>query len=199
MTKEERSKLRNESTSKEFRSAVIELYGDSCINCGSKENIEFHHVVPIALGGTNTVRNVVPLCHVCHLAAHKGRHINHYVDMKNTGRKTLAENNPDANKYIGWYINGLIGKRKFSELSGYAIGSIHKGLPGIQKYMKDNGILDFKNTIDLVGTTRLQEGAAVGYIVYSDGRRENVFYHDTGKNDVVYRKRVFHSESKLVV
>lgn len=190
MTKEERSRLRNASTSKEFRSAVIELYGDSCINCGSKENVEFHHVVPIALGGTNTVRNVVPLCHVCHLAAHRGRHINHYVDMKNTGRKTLVESNPDVYKYIGWYVNGQIGKQKFSELSGYSFSSINKHLPGLQKYMSDNGIADFRNNVDIKGASSgVREGSIVGFIKYTDGRKEYTIYHDTGKNDVEYNPR----------
>jgi hypothetical protein len=41
----------------------------SCFECGSKEDIEYHHIIPYAWGG----RRVIPLCGNCHNMVHKGR------------------------------------------------------------------------------------------------------------------------------
>ena len=39
--------------------------GGRCGRCGSRERLEFDHIVPIALGGSNTARNIELLCEVC--------------------------------------------------------------------------------------------------------------------------------------
>ena len=36
-----------------------------CIKCGSNKQLEFDHIIPIALGGSNTERNIQLLCEVC--------------------------------------------------------------------------------------------------------------------------------------
>nr|WP_302596462.1 HNH endonuclease signature motif containing protein [uncultured Cellulosilyticum sp.] len=42
----------------------------TCANCGSTENIEFHHIVPLCNGGLDVLTNIVPLCKECHFKAH---------------------------------------------------------------------------------------------------------------------------------
>lgn len=37
-----------------------------CSKCGSKENLEIHHMLPVAIGGDNDDRNLIILCHDCH-------------------------------------------------------------------------------------------------------------------------------------
>ena len=38
----------------------------ACAHCGSKENLEEHHMIPLQMGGTNDDENLVFLCKLCH-------------------------------------------------------------------------------------------------------------------------------------
>ena len=46
--------------------------GLECCNCGSKNNLEYHHIVPIALGGLDDISNICCLCNQCHHLIHHG-------------------------------------------------------------------------------------------------------------------------------
>lgn len=49
----------------ETRYEVWRRDGGKCARCGSRENLEFDHVIPLSKGGSNTVRNVELLCERC--------------------------------------------------------------------------------------------------------------------------------------
>lgn len=56
-----------------FRQAHRELTTNNelkkeCARCGSNKNLELHHMIPLFLGGTSDLRNVIFLCRDCHLA-----------------------------------------------------------------------------------------------------------------------------------
>lgn len=44
--------------------------GRICVNCGATEEIEYHHIVPLSLGGSDTLSNICPLCAKCHGKVH---------------------------------------------------------------------------------------------------------------------------------
>lgn len=39
-----------------------------CVKCGSRQRLEFDHVIPVAAGGSNTERNIQLLCESCNRA-----------------------------------------------------------------------------------------------------------------------------------
>jgi hypothetical protein len=47
------------------RIAVWRRDEGKCVRCGSRENLEYDHIVPISKGGSNTARNIELLCEKC--------------------------------------------------------------------------------------------------------------------------------------
>ena len=39
--------------------------GGKCVKCGSREKLEYDHIIPISKGGSNTARNIELLCEKC--------------------------------------------------------------------------------------------------------------------------------------
>jgi 5-methylcytosine-specific restriction endonuclease McrA len=43
-----------------------------CQICGSRENVEGHHILDVQYGGAANVDNIIALCRKCHQKVHKG-------------------------------------------------------------------------------------------------------------------------------
>lgn len=51
--------------SQEVKLEVWRRDGGRCVECGSQEKLEFDHIIPVAMGGSNTARNIQLLCETC--------------------------------------------------------------------------------------------------------------------------------------
>ena len=56
---------RRQPVPREVRRAVFERDGGRCVDCGSSFDLQYDHVIPVALGGAGTVENVQLLCAPC--------------------------------------------------------------------------------------------------------------------------------------
>jgi hypothetical protein len=51
---------------------MCKFYGNVCLCCRKKKKLTPDHVMPIALGGTNDISNIQPLCLKCNMHKHTG-------------------------------------------------------------------------------------------------------------------------------
>lgn len=56
---------RRETIPEDVRIFVWRRDGGRCVQCGSQENLEFDHIIPVSKGGSNTARNIQLLCETC--------------------------------------------------------------------------------------------------------------------------------------
>ena len=61
----ENSKNNRQVVPPDVRDAVWRRDGGHCANCGSNENLEFDHIIPVSKGGATTYRNIQLLCEKC--------------------------------------------------------------------------------------------------------------------------------------
>ena len=47
------------------RTEVWRRDGGRCVDCGSRDRLEFDHIIPVSQGGSNTARNIELRCETC--------------------------------------------------------------------------------------------------------------------------------------
>jgi 5-methylcytosine-specific restriction endonuclease McrA len=56
---------RRERIPDDVRTFVWKRDSGRCVQCGSQENLEFDHIIPVVKGGSNTAKNIQLLCEIC--------------------------------------------------------------------------------------------------------------------------------------
>jgi hypothetical protein len=60
-----RGEFTREAISERVRHEVWRRDKGRCVDCGSRERLEFDHIIPISRGGSNTARNIELRCEAC--------------------------------------------------------------------------------------------------------------------------------------
>lgn len=115
-----------------------------CVNCGSKDELETHHIVALTNGGKDVESNITVLCHDCHCKAHSK--VNKGYSKPN-GRKPKVPYEK-ACEYIEQYLNCEITIPKLKSLLrvGEKSQSSINDIRSFKRYIKENNVS--KETIE---------------------------------------------------
>lgn len=156
------------------KESLIKMRGNRCFNCQTTENIEWHHVVPLEIGGEDSLHNMVPLCYACHKAV-----TNHELLLATFGREHKSGGRsrkiPENYKDILWqYIRCDIGKKECIKLLGLSEQNRLTDNVWFKEFLEGNGIERYKNNIDLrIGQGRKMEpDSIVGWMCRIGGEKE---------------------------
>ena len=117
-----------------------------CVNCGSTDNLHLHHIVPLALGGTNNLGNVSIVCGKCHGKIHGAMWEKHgelikqglenaRAEGKELGRpKTTTDDIPHIFlKHYPKYANKDINVSEFARMCNMSRPTIYKYIKLVQQ------------------------------------------------------------------
>lgn len=164
------SELRKEYNRQSFKKLLRKVLGCNCVNCGSDIGIEYHHIVPLALGGTNRLTNIVPLCNICHEKAHGSQNIRQIKGSINGGRKRVPL--PDNYEEILWkYMYGEIGKSECEQLLNVKGTSKLNDRPFMKEFIAKYNIVSYINKIDTYRhySKSNHKGKLLSRVVFADG------------------------------
>ena len=158
-----------------LRNSIVKEKEHICVNCNSTEDIEYHHIVPLNVGGTNNFSNIVPVCRRFHDALHSGIH---FKDMRNRDRGGRPRKEfPDNYKtIIENYIYGDFGVTELAERMGCSKRN-SRMLKEIKIRADELGIEWFYNLVDTNNSNRYRDTgrSVVSHIRYKDGSEEDFF------------------------
>ena len=70
--------------------------GRECVNCHATQDLAYHHIVPLSMGGKDEISNMICLCKKCHCLIHFGEkgEINHLEAIKRGKQAPKDNKNP---------------------------------------------------------------------------------------------------------
>lgn len=173
--KDTQAKIRKEFVRESFRKNLKKIKPPVCMYCGSIEDIEYHHLIPVSAGGDNRLNNILPLCAECHDKVHYGQYLakNRKINKDPGGRPRKATLTPENEQIIWEWANGKIGANACMNMLGYHKGTHLKDTRIYKEFIKKNGIQNIRNTFDVIAKNgKLTDGRQTSVIYYLDGERE---------------------------
>ena len=168
-----------------FKKMLSESLPHECHVCGCTEEskLVYHHIVPLALGGENDLRNIIVLCAECHSKTHmvpnawkeggKGRPIKEFPD----GYENILDD----------YVNGDIGRKECEKRLKIPRNAKLAECGAYKKYLADRKIDSVRNYVDLnTCKGRKLDGKRISIITFTDGTVKEIY--NTGHN---YKKIIF--------
>lgn len=173
--------LRNEYRDKLNKGYYDGVFPRVCCNCGSTEDVVFHHIVPLSQGGTNKLSNITPVCVRCHKAIHGEKEYRAYKCGVRGGRPPRVS--VQEREALLWkYINCEIDQPKLREELQLSESSHLTDMTYWRNFLKAHDIKKVKNNLAIIrknGIWPPSVDTTVGYIEYKDGRIETILYGDT--------------------
>ena len=159
------------------RKRILGMYNNECCNCGSKDDLEIHHIVPLYLGGTNRDTNYAVLCWRCHTTIHTGESISEIRRRSFNGPKPRTDDET-AFMYFDKYAAGEIGLTELKEIMRFSKTYKLQDSPQFKKYKTERNIKTIRNKVDQAKASHLGlfNGLCVGHVIYNDGTVKDVMY-----------------------
>ena len=153
-----------------------EWYGERCANCGATEDIEWHQIVPLYVGGTNAPENLVPLCTDCHHSVHYGARIDKHK-RQGGGRPPQRITEEQRKAFID-YMFCQIPKKEACKIIGVARIDQWRPPKWMADVMSDLGVEQFKNNLEvnLVINGCVQRGEVTGWVKKVNRKRRRACY-----------------------
>lgn len=207
--REKFEQIRQEFVGRRFRRMLDETLLQECFYCGTKENLTYHHLIPVANGGDNRISNIICVCSEHHKAMHDRTHTHTADDYKN-GKKWGCPKTPPPENYeyfIRKYLRGDIGVKEFWGLLKLPESKRMKISEKwwFKEFLREHRIKDYRNNVEHIKSnsrrtsrtpivSRVTFESGNSYTKYKDGRTEYItkYNQDDYKflkyNEFTYRR-----------
>ena len=125
----------------DVKEAVFIQQKGKCLLCGKKIH-SFHHIVPVALGGSENMENRAGLCfehHYGESGVHKSKITQGRLKKKKSGLQKKYHALSVLNQITPRLLSGLMELRPVSVTTGYETQAIRRSTPGLPEKKKDDG------------------------------------------------------------
>lgn len=168
-TASERKAIKTEFNRPSFKELLEREKGKKCVCCGSTLCVEYHHILPICLGGDNRLSNIQPVCNSCHKLIHGGR-VNKLWRADNKGGRKRIPPVRNYKSILEKYFRCEIGKNECCKLLKVNGQTKLNDRYWFKEYKQEQGIVQYRNNIDIItANSEMHENREAGYITYKDG------------------------------
>ena len=172
-----------------FKKMLSENLPHECHVCGctDESKLMYHHIVPLALGGENDLRNIIVLCAECHSKTHM---VPNAWNNSGGGRPTKFPSN--YKEILEKYIDGDIGRSECEKSLNMAGGSHIHDKPLYKAYLAEKGIAKVRNLIDVRKhkSNKIKQGSLIVQVTYLDGATKEIYYTGHNFKKIIYKKAI---------